>query len=156
MSFLICIFAFSVSYLSLFLFVFPVPVFLSLSSFISLIFVYFAYLRSFRFSSFISPELYSGIGSFEPPYIDQAWSISRLSLSSFLSPELYSGIGSSEPPYIDQAWSISRLLPFFFPFARMTIGLVDLPSLPFFFPFARMTFGYTATAAKLHFSLPLS
>ena len=107
--------------------------FFSSSRFLS----FYPYLRSFRLSSFISPELYSGIGSFEPPYIDQAWSIPRLSLSSFISPELYSGIGSSEPPYIDQAWSISRLLPFFFPFARMT-------------------FGYTATAAKLHFSLPLS
>jgi len=75
-----------------------------LSLFISLIFVHFAYLCSFR-------------------------------LSSFISPELYSGIGSSEPPYIDQAWSISRLLPFFFPFARMT-------------------FGYTTTAAKRHFFSP--
>ena len=43
-----------------------------------LIFVHCAYLRSFRLSSFISPELYSGIGSSEPPYIDQTWSISRL------------------------------------------------------------------------------
>ncbi len=70
-----------------------------------LIFVHFAYCRSFRLSSFISPELYSGIGSSEPPYIDQAWSIPRLSLSSFISPELYSGIGSSEPPYIDHLLS---------------------------------------------------
>ncbi len=60
-----------------------------------LIFVHFAYLCSFRLSSFISPELYSGIGSSEPPYIDQAWSISRLSLSSFLSPECHS---ATPPP----------------------------------------------------------
>ncbi len=32
-----------------------------------LIFVHFAYLRSFRLSSFISPELYSGIGSLSRP-----------------------------------------------------------------------------------------
>ena len=130
------------------------------------IFVHFAYLCSFRLSSFISPELYSGIGSSEPPYIDQAWSIPRLSLSSFISPELYSGIGSSEPPYIDQAWSIPRLslsssLP---PESYSVIcsrdprinrpSLVDLPSLSFFVYYPRIVFGYTATAAKRHFFFP--
>lgn len=105
--------------------------FFSSSRFLS----FYPYLRSFRLSSFISPELYSGIGSFEPPYIDQAWSIPRLTLSPSLPPESYSVICSRDPRIYRPS-------------------LVDLPSFSFFVHCPRMTFGYTTTAAKQHFFFP--